>query len=137
MLSINNLTYRIGARTLIEESSVNIMDGWKVGLVGANGTGKSTLFKLISGELQADMGRINLGPIRSALLQIHHAKAADIAAVLQDKNAALLSARGRLAVDTRSNTIWVRDNRAQIEEIRKLVRQFDIPVKQVLIILYR
>lgn len=84
-------------------------------------------------ELQADMGLINLGPIRSALLQIHHAKAADIAAVLQDKNAALLSARGRLAVDTRSNTIWVRDNRAQIEEIRKLVRQFDIPVKQVLI----
>ncbi len=60
MLSIRNLTYKIGARTLIEDSSVNIMDGWKVGLVGANGTGKSTLFKLISGELQADTGDINL-----------------------------------------------------------------------------
>lgn len=60
MLSINNLTYKIGARTLIDESSVNVMDGWKVGLVGANGTGKSTLFKLISGELQADTGSITL-----------------------------------------------------------------------------
>ncbi len=60
MLSITNLTYKIGARTLIEDSSVNIMDGWKVGLVGANGTGKSTLFKLIAGELHADSGTVSL-----------------------------------------------------------------------------
>ena len=60
MLSITNLTYKIGARTLIEESSLNIMDGWKVGVVGLNGTGKSTLFKLISGELHADAGKITL-----------------------------------------------------------------------------
>jgi ATP-binding cassette subfamily F protein 3 len=60
MLSIQNLTYRIGARTLIEDSSANIMDGWKVGLVGANGTGKTTLFKLISGELHADAGSVSL-----------------------------------------------------------------------------
>ncbi|MEZ0260769.1 MAG: ABC-F family ATP-binding cassette domain-containing protein [Alphaproteobacteria bacterium] len=60
MLSINNLTYRVGVRTLIEDSSVNVMDGWKVGLVGANGTGKSTLFKLIAGELHADNGTISL-----------------------------------------------------------------------------
>ncbi len=60
MLSISNLTYKIGARTLIEDSSVNIMDGWRVGLVGANGTGKTTLFKLIAGELHADTGSVSL-----------------------------------------------------------------------------
>ncbi|HYD18597.1 MAG TPA: ABC-F family ATP-binding cassette domain-containing protein [Patescibacteria group bacterium] len=60
MLSINNLTYKVGSRTLIEDSSVNVMDGWKVGLVGQNGTGKSTLFKLIAGELHADSGTISL-----------------------------------------------------------------------------
>ena len=60
MLSINNLTYKIGPRTLIEDSSVNVMDGWKVGVVGANGTGKSTLFKLIAGELHADSGTLSL-----------------------------------------------------------------------------
>ena len=60
MLSISNLSYKIGARTLIEDSSANIMDGWKVGVVGLNGTGKSTLFKLIAGELHADGGTISL-----------------------------------------------------------------------------
>lgn len=60
MLTINNLTYKVGSRTLIEDSSVNVMDGWKVGLVGQNGTGKSTLFKLIAGELHADAGTISL-----------------------------------------------------------------------------
>ena len=60
MLSISNLTYKIGARTLIEDSSVNVMDGWRVGLVGANGTGKTTLFKLIAGELHADTGTLSL-----------------------------------------------------------------------------
>ena len=60
MLSISNLTYKIGARTLIEDSSVNVQDGWKVGLVGANGTGKSTLFKMIAGELHPDAGSITL-----------------------------------------------------------------------------
>ncbi|WP_019217359.1 type IV pilus secretin PilQ [Legionella tunisiensis] len=84
-------------------------------------------------ELQAEIDLINLGPIRSDLLQINYAKAADIAAVLQDKNIALLSARGGLTVDTRTNTIWIRDNQAQIEEIKRVVRQLDIPVKQVLI----
>lgn len=60
MLSITNLTYKIGARTLLEDSSVNIMDGWKVGVVGLNGTGKSTLFKLIAGELHPDGGKITM-----------------------------------------------------------------------------
>ncbi|MDI1229513.1 MAG: ABC-F family ATP-binding cassette domain-containing protein [bacterium] len=60
MLTINNLTYKVGSRTLIEDSSVNVMDGWKVGLIGQNGTGKSTLFKLIAGELHADAGTISL-----------------------------------------------------------------------------
>ena len=60
MLSITNLTYRIGGRTILENSSVNVMDGWKVGVVGANGTGKTTLFKLIAGELHVDGGDIHM-----------------------------------------------------------------------------
>jgi ATP-binding cassette subfamily F protein 3 len=60
MLTINNLTYRIGGRTILDECSVNVMDGWKVGVVGPNGAGKSTLFKLIAGLLHADGGSIRL-----------------------------------------------------------------------------
>jgi len=58
MLTINNLTYRIGARTIFDEANLSLSDNWKVGVVGLNGAGKTTLFKLISGELQADIGQI-------------------------------------------------------------------------------
>lgn len=60
MLSISNLTYRIGGRTILEDCSVNVMDGWRVGVVGLNGAGKSTLFKLITGELHNDGGSCSL-----------------------------------------------------------------------------
>ncbi len=65
MLTINNLTYRIGGRTIIDEASVAINDGWKVGVVGPNGAGKSTLFKLIAGDLHADGGTITLSDRRT------------------------------------------------------------------------
>jgi ATP-binding cassette subfamily F protein 3 len=60
MLTISNISYKIGARTLFEDGNISIMDGWKVGVIGANGAGKSTLFKLISGELQPNSGAIHL-----------------------------------------------------------------------------
>lgn len=58
MLSVSNLTYKIGARTILDECDVTIMDNWKVGVVGLNGAGKSTLFKLIAGDLIPDGGTI-------------------------------------------------------------------------------
>ena len=60
MLNITNLTYRIGGRTILDNCSVNIQDGWRVGVIGLNGAGKSTLFKLITGALHADGGTISL-----------------------------------------------------------------------------
>ena len=50
MLTIQDFTYRIQARALFQGASAQIPDGWKVGLVGRNGTGKSTLLKLIQAE---------------------------------------------------------------------------------------
>jgi ATP-binding cassette, subfamily F, member 3 len=60
MLFIQDLTYRIAGRTLLDKATLTIPAGHRVGLVGPNGTGKSTLFKLISGELSADGGEISL-----------------------------------------------------------------------------
>ncbi len=56
MLQINNLTFRIGGRLLLEGASASLPDGHKVGLVGRNGTGKSTLLKLILGDLISEVG---------------------------------------------------------------------------------
>lgn len=60
MLAISDLTYRVGGRTLLEKASLSIAAKQRVGLVGPNGVGKSTLFKIITGELTPDSGDINL-----------------------------------------------------------------------------
>ncbi len=60
MLQIKDLTYRIAGRTLLDNVSLSLPAGHHVGLVGRNGTGKSTLLKLIAGSLQADAGAIAL-----------------------------------------------------------------------------
>jgi ATP-binding cassette subfamily F protein 3 len=59
MLHINDLSYRIQGRPLFEHATAGIPDGHKVGLVGRNGTGKTTLLRLIAGEIHADDGAIN------------------------------------------------------------------------------
>ncbi|MAL79930.1 MAG: glycosyl transferase family 1 [Sneathiella sp.] len=60
MLQIKDLTYRIAGRTLLDGASLHVPVGHRFGLIGRNGTGKSTLFKLITGELHADGGSIEL-----------------------------------------------------------------------------
>ena len=60
MLIIDDLTVRIAGRTLIENASARVPDGARVGLVGRNGTGKSTLFNVITGEHPAESGRVEM-----------------------------------------------------------------------------
>lgn len=71
--------------------------------------------------------------MKSDLIQINYAKATEIAALLNDKKSSLLSSQGRLAVDKRTNLIWIKDHQAQLNEIKALVKRLDVPVKQVLI----
>ena len=62
MLSITNISVRIAGRLLIDDSSVQIVPGARVGFVGRNGVGKSTLFHAIRGELAVESGSITLPP---------------------------------------------------------------------------
>ncbi|MFO1034135.1 MAG: ABC-F family ATP-binding cassette domain-containing protein [Hyphomicrobiales bacterium] len=61
MLNIQDITYRIGGRVLLDHAGAAIPTGHKVGLVGRNGTGKSTLFKIILGELSPETGHVLTG----------------------------------------------------------------------------
>lgn len=80
MISINNLTFEIGSRALYDEANWHIKPGDKVGLIGANGTGKSTLLKLIVGEFSPTSGTISmakdlkLGYLNQDLLSYHSEK---------------------------------------------------------------
>ena len=60
MLILDDLTVRIAGRTLIENASVRVPVGAHVGLVGRNGTGKSTLFNVITGEHHAEQGHVQI-----------------------------------------------------------------------------
>ncbi len=66
MLRIENITYAVEGRPLFEAASATIPTGHKVGLIGRNGTGKTTLFRLIRGELHLDGGTITL-PARARI----------------------------------------------------------------------
>ena len=60
MLSIQNLTYRLGERLLFDEAGAQLPDGARIGFVGRNGTGKTTLFRLLAGEIAPEGGDISL-----------------------------------------------------------------------------
>ncbi|WP_295671037.1 ABC-F family ATP-binding cassette domain-containing protein [uncultured Mucilaginibacter sp.] len=60
MIAINNLTFEIGARALYDEANWHIKPGEKIGLIGANGTGKTTLLKIIVGDYSPTSGTISM-----------------------------------------------------------------------------
>jgi ATP-binding cassette, subfamily F, member 3 len=69
VLRIAGVTLRRGAQVLLQDASMNVHPGQKVGLVGANGSGKSSLLALIRGELHADAGEVQL-PARWVLAHV-------------------------------------------------------------------
>ena len=75
-----------------------------------------------------------LEPLLSEYLQVNYAKAADLAELMKGgKGSSLLSERGSVGIDERTNTLLVNDVAERIAEIRRLVSNLDIPVRQVLI----
>ena len=84
-------------------------------------------------ELAARKDVQELAPLRTEYLQVNYAKAQDMAALIKSQNNSLLSSRGHVAVDERTNTLLLLDTADKLGDIRRLVATLDIPVRQVLI----
>jgi type IV pilus assembly protein PilQ len=85
-------------------------------------------------DLEAKAAITELEPLYSEFLQINYAKASDLAALIGgDSGNALLSDRGSVGIDDRTNTLLVNDTAERLQDIRRLVRTLDIPIRQVLI----
>lgn len=84
-------------------------------------------------ELESQASVQELAPLRSEFIQINYAKASELASLLKSDTNSLLSARGNVSIDTRTNTLLVQDTDDRLADIRRLVRMLDIPVRQVLI----
>ena len=98
-------------------------------------------------EMEEEKAKVQLAPLHSELIQINYGKAADFALLIRPRggaaaggggangqvSATLLSERGSVSVDVRTNTLLVRDTREKIAEIREVIAKLDVPVRQVLI----
>jgi type IV pilus assembly protein PilQ len=85
-------------------------------------------------ELAARRDVQELAPLRTEYLQVNYAKAGDLATLIKSSgDSSLLSARGRVTIDERTNTLLIQDTADRLNDIRRLVSTLDIPVKQVLI----
>ena len=82
-------------------------------------------------DLAAQNSVQQLEPLRSEYLQINYAKAADLATLVKTQSNSLLSKRGNVAVDDRTNTLLLQDTPENLEQINRLVARLDIPVRQV------
>ncbi|HET9864734.1 MAG TPA: type IV pilus secretin PilQ [Steroidobacteraceae bacterium] len=83
-------------------------------------------------ELAARLDVQDLAPLRSEYLQVNYAKAADLAALIKTQGeGGLLSKRGSVSVDERTNTLLLQDSADRLENIRRLVGTLDIPIRQV------
>ena len=82
-------------------------------------------------ETQAQIA--DLEPTRTESFQMNYQRAVDFAKILTDDKQRILSKRGSAVIDPRTNTIFVQDTPARLEEVRKLIRKVDVPVRQVLI----
>jgi len=83
--------------------------------------------------LEANAQISDLEPLRTESFALSYAKADDLKKLLSDKDQKILSKRGSATVDERTNTLFVQDSGARLEEARRLIQQLDVPVRQVMI----
>ena len=84
-------------------------------------------------ELEARKQVEELERLRTEFIKVNYAKAADMAELLKQTDNAILSPRGSVSVDERTNTLLVKDTNSSLQNVRTLLVELDIPVRQVLI----
>lgn len=84
-------------------------------------------------ELEAQQQKIELAPLVNEFYQINYAKASDIATLLKQEKNSILSPRGNVTIDARTNTLMILDTADKQDDIAKLIAKLDIAVRQVMI----
>ena len=84
-------------------------------------------------DLEARQQITEIEPLRTEIFQLNYAKAEDIVKLLADKEQRVLSKRGSAAFDPRTNKLFVKDTPTWLDEVRKVIAQIDVSVRQVLI----
>ncbi len=106
------------------------LEKWKSGNVVLIAP-QDELIKRKQDELKWQELREATAPVQIRVWQIRYARAEEIARLLQDEHASLISRRGRVRVDVRTNRICIQDISSRVEEVRRLIDRLDLPVQQI------
>ncbi len=119
MIRLDSLTLQRGAQRLIDHADLNLHYGWKVALIGANGAGKSSLFKLILGELSQDTGDMTTPPRHKIAHMAQEVPSTDRRAIdyVLDGDLELRELQAKLAKAEAEHSTHIGELHAQIEAI--------------------
>ncbi len=84
-------------------------------------------------KLETQSAITELEPLKTETFELSYAKAADVKTIVSDKDQKILSKRGSVTMDARTNSLFVQDVPSRLEDVRRMISQLDVPVRQVLI----
>ena len=128
-LDLKNVTWQQALATVLESSGLASKQAGSVVYI-------STIEDLTSyqaKQLQSDQEVLSLSPLRSEIIRLRYSSAKDVANLLKGSSGSLLTARGQIAIDSRTNSVIIRDVRSNLVELVRQIKSLDIPAKQVLI----
>ncbi|MBL7750711.1 MAG: ATP-binding cassette domain-containing protein [Chitinophagaceae bacterium] len=115
MISVNNVTLSYGKRVLFDEVSLNFTKGNCYGVIGANGAGKSTFLKILSGEIEPNKGTITISPgERMAVLKQNHFEFDEVTVL----NTVLMGHSKLWAVSKERETIYAKEDFTEEDGMR-------------------
>lgn len=115
MISVNNVTLSYGKRVLFDEVSLNFTKGNCYGVIGANGAGKSTFLKILSGEIEPNKGTITISPgERMAVLKQNHFEFDEVTVL----NSVLMGHSKLWAVSKERETIYAKEDFTEEDGMR-------------------
>jgi len=126
-LRLDNLPWDQALDIILKSKGLDKRQTGNVMMVGAS----EELASREKSELENQKQAQELGILKSELIQINYAQADDIATMLKDKSNSLLTSRGNVTVDKRTNTLLIQDIPGKIAEVKTLLKKLDIPVRQV------
>lgn len=128
-LRLKNVPWDQALDIILKTQGLGMRKSGNVVLVAPN----SELASREKEELEAQKQKVDLSPLHTEFYTVSFAKASDIAVILKAKENSILSSRGNVTVDTRTNTLMVLESGEKQEEVAKLIKKLDVPVKQVMI----
>ncbi|NQZ30543.1 MAG: ATP-binding cassette domain-containing protein [Oceanospirillaceae bacterium] len=105
MIQLQELSLLRGTQQLLNHADLTLHSGWKVGIIGANGVGKTSLFKLILGELQLDAGELKMSgnQVIAHMAQEVHSNDRSVLDYILDGDTALRNIQGQIALAEQEN----------------------------------